>query len=90
MKKIFLVFLLAILMFSLSAQETKIKSGWNFGIRPAISFDTDLGFQYGSLIDLYYYGTGEIYPDYYYKLYLELSHFTRGSGIYRFISNLNT
>ncbi len=84
MKKIFSVFILTLLAFSISAQETKIKSGWNFGALPAISFDTDLGFQYGGLIDLYYYGTGDIYPDYYHKLYLEISRFTKGSGIYRF------
>jgi hypothetical protein len=84
MKKSFLVILLAILTFSLSAQEIKIKSGWNFGLLPAISYDTDLGLQYGGLVDFYYYGTGEIYPDYYHKLYLEVSWFTKGSGIYRF------
>ena len=84
MKKILFVILMAFPVLSIYAQETKIKSGWNFGILPAISFDTDLGFQYGGLIDLYYYGTGEIYPDYYHKLYLELSRFTKGSGIYRF------
>jgi outer membrane protein assembly factor BamA len=84
MKKIFFVLSLSILLLSLTAQETKIKSGWNFGILPAITFDTDLGFQYGGLIDLYNYGTGDIYPDYYHKLYFEVSRFTKGSGIYRF------
>lgn len=51
---------------------------------PAIAFDTDLGFQYGGLIDLYQYGTGDIYPNYYHKFYLEVSHYTKGSGIFRF------
>lgn len=84
MKKSALVFLSAIFVFSLQAQETKTKSGWNFGVLPSISFDSDLGFQYGGLIDLYNYGTGDIYPDFYHKIYVEVSRFTKGSGINRF------
>ncbi len=84
MKKSALVFVLAIFVFSLQAQETKTKSGWNFGLLPSISFDSDLGFQYGGLIDLYNYGTGDIYPDFYHKIYVEVSRFTKGSGINRF------
>jgi len=83
-KKTFSVLVLTLLVFPASAQESDVKSGWNFGVLPAITFDTDLGFQYGGLIDLYNYGTGDIYPDYYHKLYLEVSRFTKGSGIYRF------
>ena len=68
-----------------SAQEKKVKTGWKFGALPAITFDSDLGFQYGGLIDLYQYGTGDIFPNYYHKLYFEVSRFTKGSGIYRFM-----
>ncbi len=64
--------------------KEKIKNGWNFGILPAVSFDADLGFQYGGLINLYNYGDGSRYPDYNHSLYLEASAFTKGSGIYRF------
>lgn len=60
------------------------KKGWNFGVLPAISFDNDLGFQYGGLINLYHYGDGTRYPVYDHSLYLEVSAYTRGSGIYRF------
>jgi hypothetical protein len=84
MKKSALLFVLAILVLSLPAQESKTKSGWNFGVLPTISFDSDLGFQYGGLIDLYNYGSGDIYPDYYHKIYVEVSRFTKGSGINRF------
>ncbi|HSL85717.1 MAG TPA: hypothetical protein VK861_02140, partial [Bacteroidales bacterium] len=84
MKKRALVFILVVFVFSLQAQETKTKSGWNFGVLPSISFDSDLGFQYGGLIDLYNYGTGDIYPDFYHKVYVEVSRFTKGSGINRF------
>ncbi|MBR9998265.1 MAG: BamA/TamA family outer membrane protein [Cyclobacteriaceae bacterium] len=60
------------------------KEGWTFGILPAISFDTDVGFQYGALANLYYYGDGSKYPEYLQSLYLEWSQTTRGSGIARF------
>jgi len=71
-------------MISISAQENKVKTGWNFGALPTITFDSDLGFQYGALVELYQYGTGDLFPNYYHKLYLEVSRFTKGSGIYRF------
>nr|NQU92912.1 BamA/TamA family outer membrane protein [Bacteroidota bacterium] len=62
----------------------KIKSGWNFGILPAVSYDTDLGFQYGVLTNFYHYGDGSNYPQYEHSFYLEVSRYTKGSGIYRF------
>lgn len=60
------------------------KDGWNFGALPTITYDTDLGFQYGALVDLYNYGDGSRYPKYNHKLYFEVSRFTKGSGINRF------
>ena len=64
--------------------KEKVKTGWNFGILPAISYDADLGFQYGGLINLYHFGDGSHYPQYDHSLYLEASAYTKGSGIYRF------
>lgn len=84
MKKIVSAIVVSFFLISLYGQEENIKKGWNFGILPAITFSTDLGFQYGGLIDLYNYGAGDIYPGYYHKFYLEVSRFTKGSGIYRF------
>ena len=96
MKKIYAIL---IVMFSLSiavnAQEdstqvkktekkTKKKTGWNFGVLPTITYNSDLGFQYGGLIDLYNYGDGELYPNYYERYYLEISRFTKGNGINNF------
>ncbi len=60
------------------------KSGWNFGALPTITFDSDLGFQYGALVNLYNYGDGSRYPKYDHSLYFEVSRFTKGSGINRF------
>ncbi|MBA4322832.1 MAG: hypothetical protein C0408_08455, partial [Odoribacter sp.] len=70
---------------TLSAQESEVKTGWSLGPLPTITFDTDLGFQYGGLINLFNYGKGDIYPKYYQSLYFEVSHFTKGSGIFRFM-----
>ena len=62
----------------------KIKTGWNFGAIPATTFDTDQGFQYGAAVNFYNYGDGSAFPKYKHSLYLEISRFTKGSGIYRF------
>ncbi len=64
-------------------KKEKIKKGWNLGALPVISFDSDLGFQYGALMNLYDYGNGSLYPNYERSLYMEASYFTRGSGIFR-------
>lgn len=64
-------------------KEDKVKTGWNFGGLPVVSFDSDLGFQYGALLNLFNYGDGSMYPDFKHNLYLEWSRFTKGSGINR-------
>ena len=88
MKKITLLLVCFWLAMQLMAQSQKeeqlVKKGWNFGALPTITFDTDLGFQYGALVNLYNYGDGTRYPNYNHSLYFEVSHFTKGSGIYRF------
>ncbi len=88
MKKLRLLLLFVLLGLAAFSQTDKkeqvIKEGWNFGALPAITFDTDLGFQYGALVNLYNYGDGSRYPNYNHSLYFEVSRFTKGSGIYRF------
>lgn len=88
MKKIYLSALCVCLSIGLFAQAEKkeelIKKNWNFGALPTITFDTDLGFQYGALVNLYDYGDGSRYPKYNQSLYFEVSRFTKGSGINRF------
>ena len=59
-------------------KERGIKTGWNFGPFPAISYNSDLGFQYGALCDIFYYGDGHQYPDYQHKINVEISHYTKG------------
>ncbi len=86
MKKTVTFICMALFVMQIFAQEKSevIKSGWNFGALPTITFDTDLGFQYGALVNLYDYGDGEDYPNYNHSLYFEVSRFTKGSGINRF------
>ena len=84
MKKLYVLFSFLFLTLLANAQEDVVKTGWNFGALPSISFDSDLGFQYGALVDLYNYGGGERYPEYNHKLYFEISRYTKGSGINRF------
>jgi len=81
MKKLTLMLLTGLLASSLMAQETK--TGWNFGALPAVTYSTDQGFQYGALVNLFDYGDGSIYPDYYHRIYVEASTFTKGSSILR-------
>lgn len=88
MKKNLFVIVCFCISMSLFAQTEKkeelIKKNWNFGALPTITFDTDLGFQYGALVNLYNYGDGTRYPKYNHSLYFEVSRFTKGSGINRF------
>lgn len=97
MKRIFPLILFTCMVFALAAQDEVVKDGWNFGGLPVITYDTDLGLQYGALVNMYHYGDGSRYPNYDHSLYLEVSRFTGGSGINRFyydsdrlIKGLNT
>lgn len=84
-------FLFLIFIHQLQAQEneskevkSKTKEGWTFGALPVISFDSDVGFQYGVLANFYNYGDGSNYPEYRQSIFLEISRTTKGSGINRF------
>ncbi len=66
-------------------EDEKIKTGWTFGVVPAIAYDSDIGFKYGGLVNFYEYGDGSTYPQYRHSLYLEWSRTTKGSGINQFI-----
>jgi len=66
MKKTFSILIITMLGLTLSAQEKKVKTGWKFGgALPTITFDSDLGFQYGALVEFFNYGDGSTYPDYF-------------------------
>lgn len=85
---VLLITVLLISSLGLNAQGQKksdkeVKKGWNFGALPAVTYNTDLGFQYGGLVNFFNYGDGSQYPEYLHNIYLEVSRYTKGSGIYR-------
>lgn len=84
--------LIMAVMIAVSAfsQEENIKTGWNFGALPAITFSTDLGFQYGVVANLFDYGDGSNYPSYNQMFYFEVSRFTKGSSTYRLMYDTET
>lgn len=92
MKKFVLFCLLAVFFSGVFAQQTggdsteeeKQKTGWSFGAVPAIAYDSDIGFKYGGVVNLYDYGDGTVYPKYRHSLYFEWSRTTKGSGINQF------
>lgn len=87
MKIIFILFLLVVIAtYSVHAKrnDKHIKQGWSIIPFPALSYNSDLGLQYGACCDIFYFGNGSAYPDYRHKLSFEVSRFTKGSGVYRF------
>ena len=66
-----------------TGKPEKVKTGWNLGGLPVVAYDTDLGLEYGGLVNLFYYGDGSLYPQYLHNIYVEVSRFTKGSGINR-------
>ncbi|MBN2635524.1 MAG: BamA/TamA family outer membrane protein [Prolixibacteraceae bacterium] len=85
MKKLVLFFVASLIILSLNAQDEVQKQGWKLsGVLPTVTFDSDLGFQYGALIDISNYGDGKRFPLADHHLYFEVSRFTKGSGINRF------
>lgn len=62
--------------------STYRKHGFSFTPIPALSYNSDLGFQLGAILDMYWFGDGSTYPEYCHKLTAEACYFTKGSGIY--------
>lgn len=82
MKRTTLAFYLSLVVLTVFSQQ-KVKKGFGFGALPAVSYDSDLGFQYGALVNLYLYGDGSKFPKYDHSLYMELSTYTKGRVIAR-------
>ncbi|GAH65123.1 unnamed protein product, partial [marine sediment metagenome] len=59
-----------------------IKSGFIPGGTPAVAYDTDLGFLYGIIFNMYFYGDGSRYPKFDHSIYMEFSQTTKGSDKY--------
>ena len=83
MKKTVIISLLFTVALTLSAQEQHVRQGWTFGVLPSVAFDADLGFQYGALTNIYYFGDGSTYPEYLHSFYAEAAYTTKHFGIFR-------
>lgn len=84
MKKIILSLALLAASFTIMAQDTNnVRKGWTFGVLPSFSYDADLGLQLGALTNIYYFGDGAIYPEYYHSFYAEASYSTKHYGLFR-------
>ncbi len=79
---------LLIILFSITSfsqgqdtiNQSNNKKPYSFVPFPAVSFDSDLGFQYGLLGSFNYYGDRSVYPYYLWSVYAEWSRYTKGSG----------
>lgn len=65
-------------------KQKKVKTGWTFGALPSVAYDADLGFQYGALANVFYYGDGSTYPEYLHSFYVEAAYTTKNYGLFRF------
>jgi outer membrane protein assembly factor BamA len=77
---IVLLFPLAIIAQNQDTTVAEKQKTYSFVPFPAVSFDSDLGFQYGLLGSFNYYGNRSVYPDYLWSVYAEWSRYTKGSG----------
>ena len=65
-------------------QPEKHKRRWSPSGFPVIAYDADMGFQYGIVGNLYDYGDWSKYPEYRHAFKMEISRFTKGSGVNQF------
>ena len=89
MRKIITLTIIALIATGAMAETEKkdsnnVKTGWNFGILPSVAYDADLGFQFGALSNIYYYGDGSQYPEYIHSFYVEAAYTTKRYGLFRF------
>lgn len=84
MRQIHIFVIVAILLASHKIMaQGDVKTGWNFGALPSVAFDADLGFQYGALTNIFYYGDGSTYPEYMHSIYAESAYTTKKNGLFR-------
>ena len=78
-KIIVVIFVIALCM-SIAVGQDNVPTGWSFGGVPAIAYNSDTGFLYGAILDIYNYGDGSKYPNYLYTTRLTWTRTTKGSG----------
>ncbi len=71
--------------FTALAQEdstsAKPKKRFSFSGLPVVAYDADMGFQYGAVGNMYDFGNWSTYPEYRHAVKVEISRFTKGTGI---------
>src|SRR6056297_1113563 len=81
MKKLTCIILLTLFLLSGTVLAEDPVTGINVGPLPSVSYNTDTGFQYGLLANIFFYRDGDIYPDYYHNIYVEWNRTTKGGGL---------
>lgn len=76
-----IILVLTILLAAVVQAEDFVKTGISVGPLPSVAYNSDTGFQYGALANIFFYGDGAIYPDYYHNLYVEWNQTTKGAGL---------
>jgi len=72
---------------TLTGKEDKkeaVKTGWNTLPIPIVTFDTDLGIEFGASATTVNFGDGKIYPNYYHMMSISASIYTKGSATFLF------
>lgn len=60
-------------------KENEIKEGWSFNFLPVLSYDTDVGYEFGLNSVIYNYGKDSVYPRYLQAFILDFSYSTKGA-----------
>ena len=86
MKNAFLLILVLVMLpFIVLPQSdsttAKPKKRYSFPTFPILAYDADMGFQYGIVSNMYDFGDWSKYPEYRHAVKVEISRFTKGSGI---------
>lgn len=79
-----LIVLLVVPQLIFSQQDStkqKPKKRFNFSGLPVVAYDADMGFQYGLVGNMYDYGDWKNYPEYRHAVKVEVSRFTKGTGV---------
>ncbi len=80
LNKILVVVFVIALSMNVAVGQDDNPTGWSFGGVPAIAYNSDTGFLYGAILDIYNYGDGSKYPNYIYTTRLTWTRTTKGSG----------
>ena len=62
-----------------TSKVENIKTGWNVGLIPAFNYNAEMGFMSGAIGQVYNYGDGTIYPNYYNKFNVLASIYSKGA-----------